>query len=332
MTDPETSLSELDSLDRQALDWVEHLVIGDVTQADVDDLKRWRAQGPMHEAAYIRACKMRKMLVDLDKEEATGRAAGSKVVRLQTWAKERRTRRAFLGGGIAASAAAVAVYGMVNPPLGLWPSLAELNADYRTATGQQEKINFGPLVTAELNTQTSIAIGRSGPAKGIRLIGGEAVITASLIEPHSFQVTAGDGQASATRAQFNVRKDGQDVCVTCIAGEVRVSQSASTVILATGQQVIYNTQAMQPVAAANIETVTAWQRGLLVFHDQPLSYVVAEVNRYRSGRIILGDRGLGDRRVNANFHLSQINDVVNQVQELVGAKATYITPTVVLLT
>ncbi len=113
----------------------------------------------MHEAAYIRACKMRKMLVDLDKEEATGRAAGSKVVRLQTWAKERRTRRAFLGGGIAASAAAVAVYGMVNPPLGLWPSLAELNADYRTATGQQEKINFGPLVTAELNTQTSIAIG-----------------------------------------------------------------------------------------------------------------------------------------------------------------------------
>ncbi len=332
MTDPENSPGEVDTLDRQALDWVEHLVIGDVTQDDVEGLKRWRAQGPMHEAAYRRACQMRKMLVDLDREEAADRAAGSKVVRIQSWARQKQTRRALLGGGLAASAAAVAAYGIISPPLGLWPSLAELGADYRTVTGQQSTVSLGPQVMAELNTQTSIAISRSGNEKGIRLIGGEAAITAALVEPATFRVIAGEGQASATRAKFNVRKDGDDICVTCVAGAVRVAQAGAAVILRTGQQVIYNNEAMQPVAAANIETVTAWQRGLLVFHDEPLSYVIAEVNRYRSGRIILADRGLGDRRVNANFHLSQINDVVNQVQELVGAKATYLTRNVVVLT
>ena len=46
----------------------------------------------------------------------------------------------------------------LKPPLGLWPSLSELGADYRTGTGEQRTIAFAGDVQIALNTQTSLTI------------------------------------------------------------------------------------------------------------------------------------------------------------------------------
>lgn len=81
-------------------------------------------------------------------------------------------RRAFLGGALAAGVAVLAL----RPPLGAWPSLQELSADYRTGTGEQRQVALSQQMTVQMNTQTRINV---RAPEAIELLGGEAEILAS---------------------------------------------------------------------------------------------------------------------------------------------------------
>jgi transmembrane sensor len=70
---------------------------------------------------------------------------------------------------------------------------------------------------------------------------------------------------------------------------------------------------------------------MLIFHNQPLSAVIAEVNRYRAGRIIIGGDALGRRAVEAVILLDQMQDVILQVQQLSGARAVHLAGGIVVL-
>jgi transmembrane sensor len=95
--------------------------------------------------------------------------------------------------------------------------------------------------------------------------------------------------------------------------------------------VTYDSRGLGSATAVDLAVVTAWQRGLLVFRDEPLAKVVEEVNRYRPGRIILINNALGERKVVAGFRLDQIDDVVKYIEEVFGAKVRSLPGGVVLL-
>ena len=50
------------------------------------------------------------------------------------------------------------------------------------------------------------------------------------------------------------------------------------------------------------------------------SRVIAEVNRYRPGRIVLIDRSLGDEEVTARFRLDRLDDAIAQIHEVFRAR------------
>src|SRR5262245_20254526 len=118
---------DLDPLAEEAIAWVQKLTLGEATQEDVEALRRWRAQSPAHDAAFVEASTV------WSKTRNAGKALHPKndfLAELDALAKRRKTirRRAVLGGGVATLAAA-SVYGVIRPPFGLWPSLSELSAD-----------------------------------------------------------------------------------------------------------------------------------------------------------------------------------------------------------
>ncbi len=76
---------------------------------------------------------------------------------------------------------------------------------------------------------------------------------------------------------------------------------------------------------------TAWQRGLLIIRDRPLSEVVEEVNRYRPGLILITNSDLARRVVNGTFQIDKLSNFVAQVQQLFGARATALPGGIVLL-
>jgi len=119
--------------------------------------------------------------------------------------------------------------------------------------------------------------------------------------------------------------------VTCLDGTVDVEHGGHSVQLHQAEQVSYSPQGIGTTRAVDVAQVTAWQSGLLIFRDRPLSSVVDEVNRYRSGKIIILNTDLKRRLVNGTFQINKLDNFVAQVQQLFGVQATSLPGGVVLL-
>jgi transmembrane sensor len=320
---PQTS-AHLDPVEREARHWLMRFAAGNADRAELETFKQWSARDPAHAEAFARACRL------WDALGPAGEVAAAQPRRTIATSPPMR-RRAFLGGALAASAAAVA-YLAVRPPLGLWPSLSELRADYRTGVGEQRSVALadGPLV--ELNTRTSIVVVpvAGGPAH-MELISGEAAVSVAPDKARAVEVVAAGGRVVATNSTFNLRCDGDTVIATCLSGAIEVRHGGRSAQLQAQQQVTYSSNGLGPVTVIDPAVVTAWQEGLLVFHSTPLAEAVAEINRYRSGRIILTNAALGRRLFNARFRIKNVDGIVTQIQEAFGASVTTLPHGIVLL-
>ncbi|MCK9917201.1 FecR domain-containing protein [Microbacteriaceae bacterium K1510] len=321
MTDrPELTTSDEEKLAREARDWVMRLTSGEATQADAEALREWRSRSKAHRRAFAQA----NMIWDgLESAAVEAIALIPRKAHQPDGLQNIVRRRAVLGGAAAAAVAAVAGYAVVRPPLELWPSLADMTADYRTGAGQQQQITFGRGVQVKLNTRTSVSVLRSAPdqSDGFELLSGEALVNTAPEMMRPFAVVAAQGRTMAGRGRFNLRHDGRSVCVTCLEGEARVELADSHASLRTGQQIVYSGEGLGAANSVDIEAVTAWDRGLLIFENVPLSLVIEEVNRYRSGRIIVTNAELGRRPVVGTFRIDRIDDVIPRLQAVFGVQA-----------
>ncbi|MCK9917119.1 DUF4880 domain-containing protein [Microbacteriaceae bacterium K1510] len=299
-----------EALRAEALTWLRRLNSGEVSADQIKEFEAWRAKSPAHAREFGEAILLWKV-----SGEAALAARDRKFVRSED--TRRRAggaglgRRAFLLGGAAIAASAAGAL-IVRPPFALWPSYAELAADYRTSTGQQRKVELASRVSVEMNTRTSIDLRTTAAGlPQIELLTGETAISKRDDGAAQVVVRANGGHVKAVNAAFNVRNEGGQVRVACLQGEVQVQCLNRTATLHDGQGVTYDERGLGQIDIVDPDIVTAWQRGLLIFRRAPLSQVVREVNRYRSGRIVLLDAALGRREVIANFRLDRIDDVID---------------------
>jgi transmembrane sensor len=304
--------SQREALRHEAYEWLVRLTSGSATTADAEGFGEWCRRSPAHVEAFANANAVWDNLGPAS--EVSGR----------TVAPRRVSRRLILTGAIAASVGGLL---LVRPPLELWPSWAELVADYRTGIGEQKQISVSGGVL-DLNTRTSLAVRSSDGHGAVELIAGEVAIAARASQ---FEVIAADGRSAASAASFNVRLDGGKVCVTCLEGEVLVEHQGRRVLVQKGQQVFYGDRELTAAAAVDPATVTAWHRGMLVFHHAPLAGVIDEINRYRPGKLVLMDRRLGSRPIEASFRLDRVDDIITLVHEAFGAHVTRLPGGIVLL-
>ena len=313
----------------EALDWVVRLKTGEPTRAEVEAFQLWRSQSPAHEEAVRTAARVWRNAAVAAQELAEEDLAAEARCHGQAAPARRLSRRAILGGSIAAAVAAG--YAMVDPPFGLWPSLQELSADYRTAKGERRKVDVASDVSLELNTQTSIALRPRQNETEIELISGEASVAANRPPSRPLVMLAAGGRITAARADFNARRLDGMVCVACLEGIVSVEQDGASVWLKKAEQVTYSSAGLAPALPVEVEQVAAWQSGLLVFRDRSLGVVVDEVNRYRAGKIIITNADMKSRIVNGTFQIDKLENFVPQVQQLFGARVTSLPGGVVLL-
>jgi len=203
--------------------------------------------------------------------------------------------------------------------------LAGLTADYRTAVGEQRQVLLSDGVSLELNTQTRI----SRVGQGIELLEGEVEVLAHVAQP--LKVQAGAGWVSAAQARFNVRHTDRNVCVTCIEGWLSVDVAGRTVHMESGRQLTYGAAGIGAVETVDAQAVVAWREQVLVFNNATLATVVDEINRYRPGMLVLLNKQLGQRRVQARFSLQQLAGVALLIRDAYGAKCTELPGGVVLL-
>lgn len=332
MNDSNRRNPENEALRVEALAWLRRLNSGEATARDLEELETWRAKSPAHAQEFAGAALLWTVLGEAaQKAEADRSHSPRSTVDAFPAGTPRLARRAFLVGGSALAASAAGAL-VIRPPLDLWPSFSEFAADYRTRTGERQQIDVATHVSVEINTRTSIdLLATSGGATQIELLAGEAAIAKRDDALRELVVVAGSGRAAATRASFNIRKDGSLVKVTSINGEVQVRCLNSTATIRDGQQIAYDERGLGEAAVIDPEAITAWQRGLLIFRRASLSNVIDEVNRYRSGRIVLLDAKLGQRQVVANFRLDRIDDVIDFMSKAMNIRTRSLPGGVVLV-
>jgi transmembrane sensor len=317
-------------LKRDARRWIEQLVSGDATAADFEAAQRWRRCSPDHEMAFTEATRLWQNFGPAARELL---AAEGPPAWPRPHLRSRHSvmsRRAMLGAA-GASVAAAAAYAIIDPRLGFWESLSALRADYRTATGQQQNLTLADNISVRMNTQTSITIPTSDENDKIRLIAGQAAFAVPPQSTKPLVVLADAGRTIAKAARFEVRNTDASVCVTCFEGEVRVEQEQQSRTMGMNEMVRYDRNGIGEVASINPAEALAWQHGVLIFRSTPLPDVIAEINRYRPGRVILLNSALKSKTISGRFEVARIDEVLVWIGGVVGAKTRSLPGGVALL-
>ncbi|MBM0106355.1 DUF4880 domain-containing protein [Steroidobacter sp. S1-65] len=308
------------ALERQAQAWVLRIKSGEATPSDLQALRDWCALSALHAQAFDRA---RCSWDEIGQVGRVFRASHPQPERIDL-----PTRRMFLGGALA-TAGAAAVAAAAVPPFGLWPSLIELNADYRTATGEQLRIELAGRIQVHLNTQSSMNVRPGGNAGDeVELLAGEAAIDSGT---RPLQIVAGKGRMLLSSGGIEVRFLNDRVCVTCLRDSVEIQHPAGALVLLARQQVQYRDHEIAAMSKIDTSVTSAWRAGMVTFRDTPLPDVVAEINRYRPGRVVLLGERLDTRKVSGQFHIARLDQAIDRIEEAFGATVRRLPGDVVLL-
>lgn len=326
-------------LSRLRLEGLEHLVrlqSGSATHSDAAAFLAWRGQGRAHEEALRSAIELRNLVrrvyaadpVPSEHLVSPAPEATDNVVFLERAQNRRVTRRGILTGAMAASAAGIMFF--TGRSLDLLPDPVTLRADVSTGAGERRQVELAGGATALLNTRTSIVYRSDLDIPAIELLSGEAILTS----PRGGQAAliAGEGTSVGRAARWNVRRDGDRVCVTCLDGAVEVAWGGARRDLRTGQEVVYDDRGLGAVKpGTDAEVLTAWRSGTLIFQDLPVRDVVAEINRYRPGKVYVANEALAQRQLSGTYYINRLDDFFLQAETGLGITVRKLPGDVVIL-
>ncbi|UPG88439.1 DUF4880 domain-containing protein [Luteibacter aegosomaticola] len=303
----------------EAHGWLVHLTSGTATREDGEAFRRWCAESEENALAFAEARALWEALgpaAALRKHERSSRARSGPTHRV------RLTRRAFLGGAVAATAATFLMVRSDAFTRGSAPDGLTL----RTNVGEQKTLRVAPGVSVEMNTDTDIAVReRGGVVTGMHLRDGEAVVRIDPSRKDPFVVEVADGRLfSEPGTAFAVRCTDEAATVTCLDGHTVINHDGTNTPVKPAQQVAFDATGTGAAVGVNLGTALSWRDRVLIYDNQPLADVVADINRYRPGRIVITDRTLGERRVHARFTLDQMGEVATLIQDAYGAHATHL--------
>jgi Fe2+-dicitrate sensor, membrane component len=206
----------------------------------------------------------------------------------------RRSRRHWATGIAASLVLLVAGYGG-------WQQAPVWLADYHTGIGEQQRITLADGSRVLLNSGSALNVAFSADERRVTLEAGEALFE-TTDDPRPFVVETAGEAVQGSAATFSVRRDGH---VVLAKGEARLGDHSLAI-------------------AADASAQTAWQRGKLIFNGKPLGQVLAELERYQHGRILLSDHTLSALEVSGVFDLNEPQALLRTLEQRYGLKVTYL--------
>ncbi|MPZ32173.1 MAG: DUF4880 domain-containing protein [Rhodospirillales bacterium] len=295
-------------LSDEAIDWLVRLSSGRATPKDRAAFLRWRQRSAAHEAAAVEAETLLR---------AVGETRQADQLRRHGEPLSRRRpvgRRVLFAGAAAASVAIVAV---ALPSLG---PLSALYADHATGVGGRKRVALADGSVVILNTATAVSIDYSSKERRVVLHDGEALFEVAKDAARPFIVVVGDVEVRAVGTAFVVRL--KEVTVSEGTVDVTIGNRPPIRVVA-GQRLGVGEGDRFKLSAVDIDAATAWQRGKLIFNRRPLESVVAELQRYRTGRIVvLGDR-LKALEVTGVFDLDDTDRILRTIEGTTKARIVH---------
>jgi transmembrane sensor len=288
----------------------------------------WLAEDPEHAIAYAEA-ERAWAVADAVREDPRIRA---RRVVLARGAPSRGLPGAAMAAGLAI--AVLAGGGMLAVHFVGSKSLA--TQAFHTAVGQRSTITLADGSVVTLNTDSVLRTRADGRRRLVYLDKGQAFFKVAKDRRHPFVVTAAGRTVTALGTAFDVRVEGRELKVVLVEGKVRVegpppappgnaqhSQRSATGQPAGDVQATEMLAGSELVAPGNAEwrlvradTVreTSWVHGQIIFDNEPLGAVVAELNRYSDQKMIIDDPALAARPISGAFKPGDVQGFARSLQ------------------
>lgn len=300
---PASADQAADPLLREALRKIVFLHSGEESQQDWADFQDWKAISADHARAAGRA-------EELWEGVAPALKGGQK-------SRGNKTIPVLLALAVALASVALAA-GVFGPPA------ASFFADYSTATGEIRTVTLRDGSEVDLDSGTSFDVDVSD--RTVTLYTGQIHVAVKPDPEHPFTVVAGGGRISALGTAFDVRRDGDRTTVVVTEHAVRVTYfyqgQLQSVELAAGDMVSFSPAGLAGARKADVTALTAWRRGELIFNGRPLGDVVAEMDRYQRGKIIVLDDEIGRLRVTGSFETADAKSFLKSIELALPVRVT----------
>ncbi len=329
--DPAANLTPQD----QAIDWLVKLRDANVDDSELDAFAEWLGQAPEHADAFAEAEQLFGDMVSAAGELAPPDVPApmeAQVVPIRRPAPKSAKPR-WLAPAVGIAAAWLLAVGLVMPKQA--HLFSDYFSDYRTQTGELREIQLSDGSRLLMNTDSAVSVDFSADSRRIELHHGQVRFTVAKDAQRPFEVVADHLSVRALGTVFEVyqRDDAETrVMVQEHAVAATLDGPDSRVEIAEGQQLNYKPGHPLPQPeAVKLDQATAWQQHRLLINDRPLPELIAELERYRLGRIFLADPELNRLRVSGVFSMDNPESALATLRQVLALKQTRLGPWWVVL-
>jgi transmembrane sensor len=299
--------------------WFTRLQSADVTEEERTAFDTWYQADPVHSYEYglleriwtLAGQVPRGSWADLT-EEATPKKA--------TTAHWLGRRQMMVGMGIAC---------MLFAAIGLsrW-SANKPDTDYiaelTTKAGERRKVTLPDGSLFELNTATRATVRYDNVQRYVHLQDGEMMLTIAADKTRPFIVEAADARLEAGTTKFNIRKDTEGLGVVVEEGELFVATGPlwgrQSEQIGAGYGTHVASGGMATMRRIDVEAVTAWTNGQLIFKDERLAVVIREMNRHLPNPIHVHNEDVANMRIAGVFNLDDVHAFVTALPAILPVR------------
>lgn len=234
----------------------------------------------------------------------------------------------WVSGGLAIAATLVLV--VLSPR---WLPLISghaASAVYQTGVGGLKEVHLEDGSSVTLGGQTKLLVAFSAQRRSVNLIEGQAWFKVTHDIRRPFIVAAGDGTIEDAGTAFLVTRESDRVIVTVTEGVVEVTArrplslspnltarpDLAPIRVGRGEELaVDDNGAFGAIKPTDPGAATAWTHGRLTFDDQPLRYVIENVDRYSSRRIVVSPEA-GALRFSGIVFDNEIDDWLESLEAI----------------
>ena len=267
-------------------------------------VRRWIAEDPRHAAAFELATEAWQRSGNLPARLPHRPNPLPETADLTL--RPARKRAVYLGIATVCAALAFVTYLLTDDTLSTGPN-------------EQKTVALSDGTQVTLNANSRLSVHFDDHLRRLTLSRGEVLFNVAKHLPRPFVVIIGDRKIIAMGTAFEVRRDESPspaFTVTLVEGRVAIEPlSAPNVIpssapttsrltlLNPGDRLRVAPKTADTLDHPKIDTITAWQRGQLIFDDVSLGEAVREFNRYGTLRIKLTGAATAQLRVGGVFRI-----------------------------
>jgi transmembrane sensor len=284
------------------------------TERTTEQWLAWADEDPAHLTAFERVTELAIRL------QALGGVSHERL--MAEFAPPQAPSRRWWIPAAAAAAVVLAAGGYMG-----WHAMgsAVTSQTYASAIATQQSVTLEDGTRVTLGGATQLVTHFSRGRREVELTNGEAYFEVVHNANRPFEVRAGDVLIEDIGTAFNVRRTGKYVTVAMAEGRVRVADASrgghNSLEAVAGQSVTYDpSRAAMNIAAIDPAHAAVWRDARLEFDNEPLSVVVANINRYRAQPLRIADASLNTLTFTGTVKADAIDNWLHALPQVLPLK------------